>query len=181
MIGNAVPPLVGEAVGEEILRFLAAKGEDGGSASVLESGGVPRDESEAIRWLQPILEVPAISLRKLDDLAFRKAWYAVAYIYSGLHPDSALDHGDTIRRDPPEDAIGLDRFEPRLLAPFYERSGWPVVLAPLAREAWRRYTKNELEDDEFYCVEAQVAGIRSRVVDFKSGEPGDVPGLRFPA
>ncbi len=170
LIGNAVPPLVGEAVGEEIARFLALRGQNDSVVSGQEFGGVPEDEAEAIHWLQPVLEVPAISLRKMGAESFRKAWFAVAYLYGGLHPDSALDHGDKIRRDPPEDAVGLERFEPRLLAPYYERSGWPVVLAPLAREAWRRYTKGELEDEEFYCVEAQLAGIRSRVVDFNRGK-----------
>jgi hypothetical protein len=53
----------------------------------------------------------------------------------------------------------LGDIEPRLLTPYYERSGWPVVLAPIAREAWRRYRNEELTENEFYCSEAQMAGI----------------------
>ena len=47
-------------------------------------------------------------------------------------------------------------------AVYHERSGWPVVLAPIVREAWRRYRADELADDEFYCSEAQMAGMRHR-------------------
>jgi DNA (cytosine-5)-methyltransferase 1 len=41
-------------------------------------------------------------------------------------------------------------------------SGWPVLLAPVAAEAWRRYEAGELKDDEFYCSEAVVAGMCHR-------------------
>ncbi|MGD0538120.1 MAG: hypothetical protein ABSC03_10805 [Verrucomicrobiota bacterium] len=41
----------------------------------------------------------------------------------------------------------------------HTRSCWPVVLARIAREAWRRCRKDELREDEFYCSEAQMAGI----------------------
>jgi hypothetical protein len=39
-------------------------------------------------------------------------------------------------------------------------SGWPDVLERVAKEAWRRYKANELRDDEFYCSEAVIAGMR---------------------
>lgn len=38
----------------------------------------------------------------------------------------------------------------------------PVVLAPVANEAWRRYVSGSVKDDEFYCAEAQMAGICHR-------------------
>ena len=50
----------------------------------------------------------------------------------------------------------------RLKTPFYVESGWPVVLAPVVKEAWRRYEADELKDEEFYCSEAVTAGICSR-------------------
>jgi hypothetical protein len=36
------------------------------------------------------------------------------------------------------------------------------VLAPIAREAWRRYRNKQLREDEFYCSEAQMAGMCHR-------------------
>ena len=56
----------------------------------------------------------------------------------------------------------IRKIEPRLLAPYYVESGWPVVLAPVAKEAWRRYEADELKDDELYCSEAVVAGMCNR-------------------
>jgi hypothetical protein len=56
----------------------------------------------------------------------------------------------------------VDLVEPRLNAPRYERSGWTVALAPIAREAWRRFRRNQLVDDEFYCSDAQMAGMCHR-------------------
>jgi len=166
LIGNAVPPLVAEAVGEELLEFL---GGQQGKANVLpfELSPLPKDEPEAVKWLQPFLDDPAPRFLKAvsaDD--FKRAWYAVAFLCGGLHPDAALDHGERISRKPMEDYAPIRRLEARLLVPYYERSGWPVALAPLAREAWRRYRANELADDEFYCSEAQMAGMCHRSPQF---------------
>ncbi len=46
-----------------------------------------------------------------------------------------------------------------LVAKFYERSGWPVVLANVVREAWRRYRAGELAEDEFYDAESAMESI----------------------
>jgi DNA (cytosine-5)-methyltransferase 1 len=162
LIGNAVPPLVAEAVGEELLEFLGEKRTD---ADVIpfELAPLPKDEVEAVEWLRPFLEDPSPRFMKaVTPEAFKQAWYAIAFLYAGLHPDAALDHGERISRKPQEDYALVRQLDPRLLAPFYERSGWPVVLAPIAREAWRRYRSGKLADEEFYCSEAQMAGMCHR-------------------
>ncbi len=61
------------------------------------------------------------------------------------------------------------KIEPRLIAPYYVESGWPVVLAPVVKEAWRRFEAEELKDDEFYCSEAVVAGMVHRCPDLAGG------------
>jgi hypothetical protein len=33
-----------------------------------------------------------------------------------------------------------------------------VILGPISKEAWRRYEAELLDDDEFYCCDAQMAG-----------------------
>ena len=91
-----------------------------------------------------------------------KAWHSIAYLYGGLHPDEATNHGDGIAND----HDGPERFkliETRLVGPYYVRSGWPVALVPLADEAWRRFEAGRLEEDEFYCYEACQAGIMARL------------------
>ena len=62
----------------------------------------------------------------------------------------------TSRKSPPK--LGLPGFA-ELLSRRHVRSGWPVALELIGREAWRRYEHNELSDDEFYCVAAQRAGL----------------------
>ena len=122
---------------------------------------IPKDEREALQWLIPALDRPLADML-MDE--FMKAWHAIAYLYGGLHPDEATDHGDEITND----HDGPERFnliEPRLAGPYYVQSGWPLVLAPLAKEAWRRYEAGRLEEDEFYCYEACKAGIVARQQD----------------
>ena len=91
---------------------------------------------------------------------FLQGWFALFYIFPGLHPDNALDHGDPGALWSPEELAlpGLDAFATRRFA----RSGWPVALELLGREAWRRYGSRELSQDEFYCSTAQRAGMRQR-------------------
>lgn len=162
LIGNAVPPLVAEAVGEELRSFLETKA-IGADVIPFELAPLPKDEAQAVDWLRPFLDDPTPRfLKSVPSDTFKQAWYAIAFLYAGLHPDAALDHGDRITRKPQQDYPLVRELEPRLLAPYYERSGWPVVLAPIAREAWRRYRADEIPEDEFYCSEAQMAGMRHR-------------------
>jgi DNA (cytosine-5)-methyltransferase 1 len=161
IIGNAVPPLVAEAVGGEIFSFLLNALSETPRLD-FSLAPVPSDEVEAMRTLLPLLDKDRSKLRRTSAQEFKPAWYAVAFLYAGLHPDSALDHGETISREREDDYLTISRVEPRLLVPYYERSGWPVILAPIADEAWRRFEADELKDDEFYCSEAQAAGICHR-------------------
>lgn len=125
---------------------------------------IPSNERQALQWLIPALDRPLGNMPK-DD--FLKAWFSIGYLYGGLHPDEAIDHGTEISMKDE----GPDRFrliEPRLIAPFYLKSGWPVLLAPLADEAWARAEDGLLEDDEIYCFELVKIGI----LDRRAGETG---------
>jgi DNA (cytosine-5)-methyltransferase 1 len=160
VIGNAVPPLVGEAVGIAVKSYIE-KTIKKLKTIKFELSPLPKDEKEAVNWLRPLLDLDSRALRSMPAAEFKRAWYSIAFIYMGLHPDSALEHGERISHDmqayPP-----LSQMEPRLVNPYYEQSGWPVVLGPVAKEAWRRYEIGEMTDDEFYCSEAQMAGICHR-------------------
>ncbi len=122
---------------------------------------LPESNKQALEWLQALLDLDDRAIRRVSADDFKRGWFAVAFLYMGLHPDSALDHGKSIAHEY-ERFSSVASVEPRLLSPYYERSGWPVVLAPVAKESWRRFRKGELKDEEFYCSAAQMAGICHR-------------------
>ena len=318
VIGNAVPPLVSEAVGIAVKSYIE-KAMKNSKNLKCDLAPLPKDEEQAVHWLLPLLDLDKRALRGVMDSDFKRGWYSIAFLYGGLHPDGALDHGRKIakslemmtpsefrrekyvhkdsRPNPKEriesmmqgmkygwvhtdlqpaypfgacgggwawaqtnvkpgdvfyvidrkqlprtgltvkpgtkpetfviitrkdqsvhealivDALAkglpvaeeavdaypvtlpsgyvrrngvcfrplrkeeiqsadatsestlaslLNSVEPRLRHPYYEASGWPLVLAPVAKEAWRRYESGSIKDDEFYCSEAQMAGICHR-------------------
>ena len=164
VIGNAVPPLVAEAVGLAVKTYLEITMKNNKSVRFgLEP--LPVDEDEAVRWLLALVwGAEAKALRKVSTADFLRGWYSVAFLYGGLHPDGALNHGREISNDI-KNVPEISETEPRLRSPYYVQSGWPVVLAPVAKEAWRRYKAGELKNDEFYCSEAVIAGMCCRNPD----------------
>lgn len=160
LIGNAVPPLVSEAVGIAVKSYIGKAILAPVKTSAFESK-LPSDEDQAVHSLLPLLDLDHHSLRRVNDSDFKRAWISVAFLFAGLHPDSALEHGNRVAQDA-RDHTRIGRIEPRLINPYYEQSGWPVVLAPMAKEAWRRYENGGISDDEFYCSAAQRAGLRYR-------------------
>jgi len=163
VIGNAVPPLVSEAVGIAVKDYMK-NAEKKLSVSHFTLNPLPRSEEQALGWLLPLLDLDVRAIRKISANDFKRSWYSVAFLYPGLHPDSALEHGHKIISKS-QDYPLVRLADPRLLAPYYEQSGWPVVLMALAKEAWRRYENEEMKDDEFYCSEAQIAGMCFRNSD----------------
>lgn len=120
---------------------------------------IPRSEREALEWLSSAVEK---QLHDMPHEQFMKTWNAVFYLYQGLHPDDCADHGDEIGHE----QDGPERFqliEPRLIAPYFVKSGWPVLIAPIAIEAHRRLAEGLLTEDEFYPSDAQCAGIDARM------------------
>lgn len=116
LIGNAVPPLVAEAVGEELREFLR---EQANSPDLIafELPPLPQSEEEAVEWLRPFLNDPSPRfLKAVPADTFKRAWHAIAFLYAGLHPDAALDHGEKTSRKPMEDYEPVRLLEPRLLA-----------------------------------------------------------------
>jgi DNA (cytosine-5)-methyltransferase 1 len=181
LIGNAVPPLVAEAVGLAVKEFLSRDGfpsvpEIGGAKRVCaapddahsnrrpprESGtewnpSLPKDRHAAARELERVANLDRRALRALPKDEFLRGWHALLFLFPGLHPDNALDHGEATE-DVPTEQLGLPGFE-QLLTRRHTRSGWPVALELIGREAWRRYEGGGLSGDDFYCVTAQRAGL----------------------
>jgi hypothetical protein len=118
------------------------------------------DRPAAAVALQRIAELDRRSLRALPKDAFLRGWHALLFLFPGLHPDNAKDHGESIEHVP-TGQLGLPGFE-KLLEPRRTRSGWPVALELIGQEAWRRFEAKELAGDEFYSVDAQRAGLTAR-------------------
>ncbi|TAJ92769.1 MAG: DNA cytosine methyltransferase [Gammaproteobacteria bacterium] len=177
LIGNAVPPLIGESLGLAIKAFLKSgrilrtdakrriaplstmphSGSQRPMVSNKASAYVPNSQIEAARVLGILAELNRHDLRALTAREFLRGWHALLFLFPGLHPDNALDHGDIIETTSGSKVV-LGGFE-KLLSRHYVRSGWPVLLDLIGREAWRRYESGEIGDDDFYCVKAQRAGM----------------------
>jgi len=166
LIGNAVPPLVAEAVALEVRAFLAAKPSKKPRAQKPRPPPerplrslIPESQAEAAVRLQEIGGLDRRQLRACEKEVFLHGWFALFYLFPGLHPDNALDHGDptSLWSQYQLPLPGLEDFAANRFA----RSGWPVALELLGHEAWRRYEGGQLKEDEFYCAEAQMAGMNA--------------------
>jgi DNA (cytosine-5)-methyltransferase 1 len=170
VIGNAVPPLIGEAVGDAILRFLRPPAVPIASAAQSRPAQqaktppppppafpLPRTHAEAAEWLDPLTKADRKTMRAMPPDAFLKCWHALLWLFPDLHPENALEHGDE-KHDEPSSGEAVDRFGRR-----YTRSGWPVMLEAFGVEAWRRFEADEFSDEAFYCVAAQRAGLEARL------------------
>lgn len=160
IIGNAVPPLVSEAVGNAVRKYLNSL-TNARSSILINLHPLPESNTQAARWIAAIAQLDSRELKKAPLENLKRAWYSVAFLFTGIHPDGALDHGPDILRHPEVDPE-IHAIDPRIQTPYYERSGWPVFLENLAAEAWRRYNQGQFADEEFYCSAAQIAGACHR-------------------
>ena len=161
VIGNAVPPLVSEAIGIAVKNYIDKAMKKNKPVKFLIQP-LPSSQKQAVQWLMELVQAADNkTLKKLPVDTFKRGWFSVGFLYPGLHPDGALDHGTEISTESETNA-SIQKIEPRLIAPYFVESGWPVILAPVAKEAWRRNQSDELKDDELYCSEAVVAGMCDR-------------------
>lgn len=157
MIGNAVPPLIGEAVGNTILDFLTKLKAANLNTKSADNVFIPENDPEAVIRLAAAAVLSPKELQMLPLDGFLKSWHALFWLFPGLHPDNALDHGKQTATWTEANKIMPDI--PTESQKYHVRSGWPVPLTGIGDEAWRRYESREITDDEFYCAEAQHAGI----------------------
>ena len=123
---------------------------------------LPKNHDQALEWLMVLVKAAdTATLKEVPTEDFKKGWYSIGFLYPGLNPDSATDHGTEVSIEAGDD-LDIPGMDQRLKNPFYVESGWPVVLAPVVTEAWRLYEAGELQDDEFYCTEAVIAGMCHR-------------------
>lgn len=158
LIGNAVPPLVGEAVGRAIRRYIAYSNRL--ARPVRKRRLLPKNIKQAVGRVIPLMKAAGKNqLKHVSGTEFRRAWFSLGYIHSHLHPDAAFENGQ--QTTSAKNGIRLPMPYPRgLVSPVFRRSGWPVNLIPIAREAYRRLVQGGLTVDEYYCSRARIAGAR---------------------
>lgn len=170
LIGNAVPPLISEAVGLEVRTFLGqkplsepkrtrrAKRAPKRTRSARITNFIPTTRAEASVALQAVAYLDRRQLRASSRPEFLRGWLALLFLFPDLHPDNALDHGDvTAIWSSAQLALpGLEEFEARR----FVRSGWPVALEEIGREARRRHDAAEISHAELYCTKAQRLGLQ---------------------
>jgi DNA (cytosine-5)-methyltransferase 1 len=182
LIGNAVPPLIGEAVGLAVKEFLGttaasavlSRAPAGRNERALDSkrkaigegadhdargGRAPHDRPSVARELEKIARLDRRALRALPKDQFLTGWRALLFLFPDLHPDNARDHGDH-EEEWNADPILISRLGEKARRRF-TRSGWPVSLDLIGREAWRRHETKQITDDELYCSESQRAGLEA--------------------
>jgi DNA (cytosine-5)-methyltransferase 1 len=157
IIGNAVPPLVAEAIGNGVKEFLNESSKRSEATETSREGkrrpSTPSPvRTEAAYELQRLAELDRRGLRGLPREQFLHGWQALLTLFPNLHPDNALNHGDHIEEVSP-DQFALPGFE-ELLSRRYTRTGWPVALELIGSEAWRRFHSGEFTQAQLYCADA---------------------------
>ena len=153
LVGNAVPPLLAEALGRGLRQYLSA------ALPVRQLSPLPKTARQAADWLtSAVSRAPgARQLRELPMEEFKQAWFSIGFLHNWLHPDSVFDNDGRVLSSA-EELAPLALLVPEVATPVYATSGWPVRLIPLAKEAARRFWEGRLRFDEYYCSQAQIAG-----------------------
>jgi DNA (cytosine-5)-methyltransferase 1 len=153
-VGNAVPPLIGKAMGLAVVEYVDAAVDSDRIAPKV-NVNLPADRDAAIEQLEQFIEM--LFRRPLHNLSkseFLQAWWAVCFLHPNLHPDAAADNGKTLSKGP-------RRGVSFVIEPIYVQSGWPVELIPIAAEARKRFKGGLLSEDDYYCSAAVMAGAFS--------------------
>jgi len=131
LIGNAVPPLVAEAVGLAVKEFLSntcasQHGETHFKSEIRNPKSEMEQRPAAARELERLARLDRRALRALPREEFLRGWHALLFLFPGLHPDNALDHGDAIE-EVHAGQLALPGLE-KVLARRHARGGWPSAL-----------------------------------------------------
>jgi DNA (cytosine-5)-methyltransferase 1 len=144
LIGNAVPPLVSEAIGRAIVKFLSERPRV--SQTVKQMMAPNRAQREPSISLASAVELKGADLRRLAPLDFLGIWRSVFREFPELHPCNAIDHGEEPERLCADGKSSLGS----LFAVRYSRTGWPVALSAIGSEGWRRYRNGTISEDQMF-------------------------------
>ena len=149
LIGNAVPPIVAEALAYHVSHFLETEHSRGDTARK-QGGEIIGPRGRSIAELQRLAQLRLPELQSVSNSVFLAGWKALLGLFAHLHPENAKDLGQDRSEIICEDPL------PRQLQPLakkrYARSGWPIALALIGQEAWRRVGIGSLRVDDLYIL-----------------------------
>jgi len=156
LIGNAVPPLVAEALGLHIKSFLKSNKPSPKGRAKAGSKHTARRKRLAEK-LQALAQLSLRELQVLPKQNFLQGWHALLSLFPHLHPENAREHGSLI-----EGGANIDHRQElrRLAEPRYSQSGWPVALELIGREALIRHDRGEITHYQLYSVVDQRTALR---------------------
>lgn len=138
-IGNAVPPLVGKALGKGALSYLSSLKHHISLPKLLNT-----EKTKLVLKLEMLVNKHQIeSIENTSDSEFKRIWELVRRLLPHLHPESIKDNGVEITMIPSREVSFC--FEP-----YFIRSGWPVELTPIAVEANNRYKSGRISSKEYF-------------------------------
>ena len=121
--------------------------------------GIPTSYDEACQTLSQWIGASRVACQGSETGDLLSAWFCLQYLFPGLNPDDAI--GDCQDLEPwPIFDIPFSGLEPKYRYR-HVQSEWPVAFDELLNEVWRRYESGEVEESEFYCLEAVKAGLAS--------------------
>lgn len=170
LIGNAVPPLVAESIGKAIKKYLVDVDTIRNNSNNITDTNMPSTpiEMSDILWNLVKVSEDKKALKSLTTEQFKIGWAAFCYLYPSLHPDGILD----------SKAIGISREAcldiqddvrlryPKLSSPYYVISGCPEALVNIVKEANRRYSNGELNQDDYYNNYSLLSRIAYKSTNF---------------
>jgi DNA (cytosine-5)-methyltransferase 1 len=138
-VGNAVPPLVSRKVGLGILKYFSLM-----ELKTQQKKLLYQERKKIIFELEKFINDCMVTpVEFVDDGKFKLAWQKIHLLLPHLHPESAHDNGHEISSIP-------KRTTSFCMEPYFIRSGWPVELAPIAKEASRRHKAGRLTVSEYF-------------------------------
>ena len=128
LIGNAVPPALGRAIGIGAKQYLIhAERISERPTSILP---LLSDADEAVSWLELLVSaIEERSLSKVPTPEFKRGWFALGCLYPQLHPEGVRNNGIRIS----DHFIDLGSASVRALdfaSPIYTQGSCPVGLVP---------------------------------------------------
>jgi hypothetical protein len=143
---------VAEALGIHIHEFLGAHAKSP-KKTAKKKFVVSGAQKKLAQELQKLAQLSLPELQRLSTQEFLRGWQSLLNLFPHLHPANATEHGKDIEEAYAQ--VHLDVICRRR----YSRSGWPVALELIGREAWRRRNAEEFGDDELYAHDAVSVGM----------------------
>jgi DNA (cytosine-5)-methyltransferase 1 len=141
-VGNAVPPIAARALGYALNNYLS---ENRANLRARESFANEKLKTDLVHKIEKASSLRETALLQISKAEFLDIWYSIHKLHPALHPENSLDETGEIKMTGDKATqVSL------VIAPYYKRSGWPLDLICIAKEARRRFDLGELDASEYY-------------------------------